>query len=206
MSVTDRWIACLRRRAGAQVKRAEFEAMQHGLLPAGWVYGLNDRRQAEYDEQRRILLERHKNLYREPVSGPDRVTVALWYAGTAEYRVPLVVPYTPWPGSPPGRLAALLDQYIRVMNRIMPGASARGLARSREPAGETCADQPLCHSRPRSTLAFGMTFCTWAVPERHLGDTTSVTPSRSRTSASRCRSVAVSPDDQFTDRIGNPHA
>jgi len=30
-------------------------------------------------------------------------------------------------------------------------------------------------------------------PERHLGDTTSVTSSRSRTSASRCRSVAVGP-------------
>ncbi len=57
--------------------------MRHGLLPAGWVYGLNDQRQAEYDEQRRILLERHKHLYREPVSGPDGVAVALWYAAPA---------------------------------------------------------------------------------------------------------------------------
>jgi hypothetical protein len=56
------------------------------------------------------------------VSGPDGVAVALWYAGTGEYRVPLVVPYTLWPGSPPGRLAALLDQYIRVMNRVMPAS------------------------------------------------------------------------------------
>jgi hypothetical protein len=57
--------------------------MQHGLLPAGWVYGRNDQRQAEYDEQRRILLERHKDLYREPVSGPGGVAVAIWYAAPA---------------------------------------------------------------------------------------------------------------------------
>lgn len=35
-----------------------------------------------------------------------------------------------------------------------------------------------------------------------VGDTTIVTPARSRTSANRCRSVAVGPDDQVTDRIG----
>ena len=57
MSVTDRWTAFLRRRADAQLKRADLEIMRHGLLPAGWVYGLNDQRQAEFDEQRRILLE-----------------------------------------------------------------------------------------------------------------------------------------------------
>jgi hypothetical protein len=118
--VTDRWIAYLRRRADAQVKRANLAAMQHGLLPAGWAYGLNDQRQAEYDEQRRILLERHKHLYREPASGPDGVAVALWYAGTGEYRAPLLAPYTQWPGSPPGRPAAIVDRYIRVMNRIIP--------------------------------------------------------------------------------------
>jgi hypothetical protein len=118
--VTDRWIAYLRRRADAQVKRANLAAMQHGLLPAGWVYGLNDQRQAEYDEQRRILLERHKHLYREPVSGPDGVAIALWYAGAGEYPAPLLIPNQQWPGSPPDRLAAIIDQYIRVMNRIIP--------------------------------------------------------------------------------------
>jgi hypothetical protein len=120
VSVTDRWIAYLRRKADAQVKRANRAALQHGLLPAGWVYGLNDQRQAEYDEQRCILLERHKHLYREPVSGPDGVAVALWYAGTDEYRAPLLVPNTQWPGSPPDWLAAIVDHYIRVMNRIIP--------------------------------------------------------------------------------------
>jgi hypothetical protein len=120
VSVTDRWIAYLRRRADAQVKRANLAAMQHGLLPAGWVYGLNDQRQAEYDEQRRILLERHKHLYREPVSGPDGVAVALWYAGAGQYRAPLLVPNHQWPGSPPDRLTAIIDHCIRVMNRMIP--------------------------------------------------------------------------------------
>lgn len=138
MSVTDRWIAYLRRRADAQVRRANLAAMRHGLLPAGWVYGLNDKRQAEYDEQRRILLERHKHLYREPVSGPDGVAVALWYMGTSEYRAPLVVPYTQWPGSPPDRLAAIVDRYIRLMNRILPttqpGFAVQAQAMSGPPA------------------------------------------------------------------------
>lgn len=125
MSVTDRWIAYLRRRADAQVKRANIAAMQHGLLPAGWGYGLNDQRQAEYDEQRRVLFERHKHLYREPESGPDGVAVALWYAGTDEYRAPLLVSYTQWPGSPPDWLAAIIDHYIRVMNRIIPCVAAQ---------------------------------------------------------------------------------
>ncbi|HEX6523586.1 MAG TPA: hypothetical protein VF070_26835 [Streptosporangiaceae bacterium] len=120
MSVTDRLIAYLRRRADAQVRRANLAAMQHGLLPAGWVYGLNDQFQAEYDEQRRILLERHKHLYREPVSGPDGVAVALWYAGTSVYRSPGLVPPTRWPGSPPDRLAATVDRYIRLVNHILP--------------------------------------------------------------------------------------
>jgi hypothetical protein len=120
LSVTDRWSAYLQRRADAQVKRANLAAMRLGMLPAGWVYGLNDQRQAEYDEQRRILLERHKHLYREPVSGPDGVAVALWYAGASEYRTPPLVPYTEWPGPTPDRLAAILDGYIRVMNRIIP--------------------------------------------------------------------------------------
>ena len=139
MSVTDRWIAYLRRRADAQVDRANLAAMRHGLLPAGWVYGLNDQRQAQYDEQRRILLERNKHLYREPVSGPDGVAVAIWYAGTDEYRPPLVVPDTQWPGEPPDRLAAIVGAYIRVMNRILPRSqltfAVQAHAMSGPPAG-----------------------------------------------------------------------
>lgn len=125
MSVTDRMGAFLRRRADAQVNRANLAAMRQGLLPAGWVYGLNDQRQAEFDEQRRILIELHKYLFREPVTGPDGVAVAIWYEGTSGPRAPLiVVPYTQWPGAPPDRLAPVIDAYIRVMNRIgriLPG-------------------------------------------------------------------------------------
>jgi hypothetical protein len=120
VSVTDRWVAYLRRRADAQVKRAHLAAMQHGLLPAGWVCGPHDQRQAEYDEQRRILLERRKHLYREPVSGPDGVAVALWYAGEGECRVPLLVPPRQWPGSPSGRRTAVTGLCVRVLNRIIP--------------------------------------------------------------------------------------
>jgi hypothetical protein len=120
VSVTDRWVALLRRRAEAQLNRANLAAMRHGLLPAGWVYGLNDQRQAEFDEQRRILLERSWYLFREPVTGPDGVAVAIFFEGTSEYRAPLLVPYTQWPGSPPGRLAAAVDSCNRVMNRIIP--------------------------------------------------------------------------------------
>jgi len=157
VSVTDRWIAYLRRRADAQVKRAELEAMQHGLLPAGWVYGLNGRRQAAYDEQRRILLGRHKDLYREPVPGPDGVAVALWYAGTGEYRVPLVVPYTPWPGSPPGRLAAFLDQYIRVMNRIMPTSRPAFVVQAHATSGPPAAViRYFQHKRDAAAFAAGL--------------------------------------------------
>lgn len=122
MSVTDRWIAFLRRRADAQLNRANLEAMRHGLLPAGWVYGLNDQRQAEFDEQRHILLESSKFLFRDPVTGPDGVAVAIWYEGTNAYREPLLVPYTQWPGLPPDRLAAIVNLYIRVMNSILPAS------------------------------------------------------------------------------------
>lgn len=82
MSVADRMNAFLRRIADAQLNRANLAAMRQGLLPAGWVYGLNDQRQAEFDEQRRILIEFHKYLFREPVTGPDGVAVAIWYEGT----------------------------------------------------------------------------------------------------------------------------
>jgi hypothetical protein len=119
VSVTDRWIAFLRRRADAQLNRANLAAMRHGLLPAGWVYGLNDQRQAEFDEQRRILLESSKYLFREPVTGPDGVAVAIWYEGTTEYRAPLPVPYAQWPGSPSDWLAVVVGFCVRVMNRII---------------------------------------------------------------------------------------
>ena len=54
------------------------------------------------------------------MTGPDGVAVAIFYEGTSGYRAPLLVPYTRWPGSPPGRLAAVVDLYIRVMNRVIP--------------------------------------------------------------------------------------
>jgi hypothetical protein len=116
--------AFLRRRADVQVNRANLAAMRQGLLPAGWVYGLNDQRQAEFDEQRRILIELHEYLFREPVTGPDGVAVAIWYAGTSGYRPPpVLVPYRQWPGSQPDRFAAVAGLCIRVMNRIMRGIS-----------------------------------------------------------------------------------
>jgi hypothetical protein len=120
--VTDRWAAFLRRRADAQVSRANLAAMRHGLLPPGWVYGLNDQRQAEFDEQRRILFEISWYLFREPVTGPDGVPVAIWYEGTSEYRTPLLTPPGQWPGSPPDRLAAVTGFGVRVLNRIIPGS------------------------------------------------------------------------------------
>ena len=126
MSVADRWAAFLRRRADAQLNRANLAAMRHGMLPAGWVYGLNDKRQAEFDEQRRILIELHKYLFREPVTGPDGVAVAVWFEGTSKYRAPPpLVPYTPWPGSRPDRLAAFAGFCIRVVNHILIGVTPR---------------------------------------------------------------------------------
>ena len=119
MTVADRWNSFLRRRADARVSRANRAAMRHGLLPPGWAYGLNDRRQAEFEEQRRNLLERSKYLFREPVTGPDGVPVAIWYEGTGEYRAPLLVPYSRWPGSPPSRPAAAVGFCIRVINHLI---------------------------------------------------------------------------------------
>lgn len=118
--MTDRWVAFLRRRADAQLNRANLAAMRHGVLPAGWVYGQNDERQAQFDEQRQILLESSKYLFREPVTGPDGVAVAIWYEGTNEYPGPPLVPYRQLPGLPSDRLAALVDACIRWMNRIIP--------------------------------------------------------------------------------------
>ena len=54
------------------------------------------------------------------MTGPDGVAVAIWYEGTTVYREPLVVPYRQWPGVPPDRLTAVVNFYIRVMNRILP--------------------------------------------------------------------------------------
>jgi hypothetical protein len=124
VSVTDRWAAFVRRRADAQLNRANLAAMRHGMLPAGWVHGLNDKRQAEFDELRRILIELHKYLFREPVTGPDGVAVAVWFEGTTEYRAPPpLVPYTPWLGSRSDPPAALVGFCIRVMNHILIGAT-----------------------------------------------------------------------------------
>lgn len=139
MSVTDRWVDFLRRRAEARLRLAELSAMQHGLLPPGWVYGLNDQRQAEFDEQRRILLERAWYLFREPVTGPDGVAVAIWYEGTDEYRGPLLVPYTQWPGEPPSRLAAAVDSYIRVMNHVVTTSQLSFLVQAHAMSGPPAA-------------------------------------------------------------------
>lgn len=115
MSVTDRWIAFLRRRADTKLNLTNLAAMQHGLLPPDWVYGLNDQRQAQFDEQRRILLERSWYLFREPVTGPDGVAVAIWYEGTSEYWAPPLDPNSPWPESSPDRSAGF---WARMMNGI----------------------------------------------------------------------------------------
>jgi hypothetical protein len=120
VSVTDRWVALLRRRADAQVGRANLAAMRHGLFPAGWVYGLGDQHQAAFEEQRRILLERSKYLFRQPVTGPDGVAVAIFYEGTDRYRVPRLGRHARWPGSPPDRLAAVAGFCVRVVNRVVP--------------------------------------------------------------------------------------
>jgi hypothetical protein len=112
VSVTDRWIAFLRHRADAQLNRANLDAMRHGLLPAGWVYGLNDQRQAQFDEQRHILLESSKFLFRESFVWPPttfspdisdmccrrpyKAGLALRSAGVLE------VPLTGLPALPPG--------------------------------------------------------------------------------------------------------
>lgn len=143
MSVTDRVNAFLWRRADARVNRANLVAMRQGLLPAGWVYGLNDQRQAEFDEQRRILIELHKYLFREPVTGPDGVAVAIWYEGTSGPRAPLlVVRYTQRPGAPPDRLAPVIDFYIRVMNRIgrfIPGSHLNYVVQAHAMSGPPAA-------------------------------------------------------------------
>lgn len=120
MSVTERWNAYLRRRADAQVDRANLAAMQHGLLPAGWEYGQNDKRQKEFDEQRRILLERFKHLYREPICGPDGVAIAIWYAGGDQLRAPMPPGSMPWPGLPPDRFLAIVAYCLRGLNRFTP--------------------------------------------------------------------------------------
>jgi hypothetical protein len=115
--VPDRWNRYLRRRADALANRADLADMRHGLLPDGWVYGLNDERQEVFDEQRRILLELHKGLYREPVSGPDEVAVAIWYEGTDGYRAPMIALNTQWPSAPRGWLTAVAGFFIRLLNR-----------------------------------------------------------------------------------------
>jgi len=117
--MADRWNGYLRRRADAQVNRADLGAMCRGLLPDGWTYGLHDQRQAEYDERRRIFLEIHKYLYREPVSGPDGIPVAVWYAAADGYRTPVLVLNRGWPSAPRGRLAVLAGYCVPVLNRVM---------------------------------------------------------------------------------------
>jgi hypothetical protein len=143
VSVTDRANAFLRRSTDARVNRANLAAMRQGLLPAGWVYGLNDQRQAEFDEQRRILIELHKYLFREPVTGPDGVAVAIWYEGASGPRAPLLaVPYTQWPGAPPDRLAPFIDFCIRVMNRIgrfIPGSELTFVVQAHAMSGPPAA-------------------------------------------------------------------
>lgn len=117
--VAERWGAFLNRRADAQLSRANLAAMRHGLLPAGWVYGLNDERQAEFDEQRRIMFELAYYKFREPVTGPDGVAVAIWLEGTTEYQEPMFAFPTRWPGAQPGRLSAVARFCLRIVNSLM---------------------------------------------------------------------------------------
>jgi hypothetical protein len=60
VSGADRWAEYEQRKADEEGDRANLAAMRRGQLPAGWVYGLNDKHQEEFDEQRRILLESAK--------------------------------------------------------------------------------------------------------------------------------------------------
>jgi hypothetical protein len=134
VSVADRMNAFLRRRADALLNRANLAAMRQGLLPAGWVYGLNDQRQAEFDEQRRILIELHKYLFREylfrePVTGPDGVAVAIWYEGTnAGSQLSFVVQAHAMSGPP----AAVIRGFLR---RQDAGAFAAQLAQQVRASG-----------------------------------------------------------------------
>jgi hypothetical protein len=139
VSVTERWTAFLRGRADAQASRASLAAMRHGLLPAGWVYGRGDQRQAEFDEQRRILLELAYYKFREPVTGPDGIAVAIWYEGTYEDPRPILVPRTRWPGSPPSRLAAVTDFCIRVVNRMIPASRLSFVVQAHATSGPPAA-------------------------------------------------------------------
>jgi hypothetical protein len=118
VSLADRWNGYLRRRADAQAAQADLAAMRLGLLPDGWVYGRDDRRQAEFDEQRRILLELHKHLYREPVTGPDGIDVAIWYMGVNGPRSPLVALNTRFPSAPQDRLTPLVGYGVRRLTGV----------------------------------------------------------------------------------------
>ncbi|HXL94743.1 MAG TPA: hypothetical protein VN969_37935 [Streptosporangiaceae bacterium] len=98
--------------ADEQADPADLAAMRRGQLPAGWVYGLNDKHQEAFDEQRRILLESARDLYRGPVYGPDGIAVAIWYEGTDEYREVVPAPATPRSGSRSAYFLALLDHWL----------------------------------------------------------------------------------------------
>lgn len=112
MSGADYWAEYERRMAAKKVDQANLAAMRRGQLPAGWVYGRNDEHQKEFDEQRRILLESAKDLYRRPVYGPDGIAVAIWYEGTDKYQEIVPAPATPRTGSRSAYLLDLLDHWL----------------------------------------------------------------------------------------------
>jgi hypothetical protein len=69
--------------------------------------------------QRRILLELHKHLFREPVTGPDGIAVALWYESAQGYRAPLIAPIRQWPGAPKDPLTAIAGHGVRMLNFLV---------------------------------------------------------------------------------------
>jgi len=60
-------------------------------------------------------------------------------------------------GSPPGRLAALLDQYIRVMNRIMPTSRPGFVVQAHATSGPSAAViRYFQHKRDAAAFAAGL--------------------------------------------------
>jgi hypothetical protein len=145
VSVTERWTAFLRGRADAQASRASLAAMRHGLLPAGWVYGRGDQRQAEFDEQRRILVSRT----RWPGSPPSRLAAVTDFCirvvnrGIPAPRLSFVVQAHATSGPP----AAVIRRFPRrheaaaFAARLAQQVRAGGIEALRRDAGPDPADQ-----------------------------------------------------------------
>ena len=117
-----------------------------------------------------------------------------------------------WRGPPNGK-SAMPPTY----QHVLPGMQAEdwlpspggGTPRSRSAKGsKRSAESRTEGHAPSASLGIegvGPTPSNSGVLQRHPAGTPRASPpARSRTSANRCRSVAVVPDDQFTDRIGKP--